>query len=170
MDESLRGTYIVCAVLVSPSAVRRLRTTMRAMLTGGESRLHMAKENETKKKRILEGVVAMNVEALIVSTSDRGESQRLSRDRCLAALAKILVRMEVSRLVVESCDQDKQDLQVIGDTLAQLGALKSLVVEHRRPQDEPLLWAADIVAWAQGKSGRHWKRSLEKMSVRETLI
>lgn len=61
IDESFRGTYTVCAVIVAPGAVKGIRASLRGLLVGGERRLHMTKENESKKKRILETVVGLDM-------------------------------------------------------------------------------------------------------------
>jgi hypothetical protein len=37
-----------------------------------------------------------------------------------------------------------------------------LTYEHVRSADEPLLWVADVVAWAYGAAG-DWRRRTEKV-------
>jgi hypothetical protein len=158
IDESVRaGEYIVCAVVVDSADVASARRSMRQTLKGSQGRVHMAKENANNKRGLLDHVASLGIAAHVVTVRVRDRSQRRARDACLAALARALQVHGVGRLVLESCDQDRDDLQVLGDTLASLGAVHDVEIVHLRAHDDPLLWVADIVAWAYGRAG-DWGR------------
>lgn len=170
IDESYRsGQYLVCAVVVDSSDVQVARKAMRAMLKGSQSRVHMAKENAQNKDALLDGVAQMRVIAHVVTIRIAGKSQRSARDACLNALTSELDELGVTRMVIESCDQDKRDNQVIGDKLARRGSLDRITVIHLRAREDPLLWTADIIAWAYGRSGT-WKKKIAGMLGREIRL
>ena len=160
VDESVRGTYMICAVMIPASEVASARRVLRGLLKGSQGRLHMAKENVHNKKSILNQVSSMEVVAQVITISISGQSQRKARDKCLKSLVGQLLEMKVQRVVIESCDQDKADLQVMGDELARLGALHVISIVHMRPHEEPLLWIPDVIGWAYGKAGA-WRKKIE---------
>ncbi len=154
VDESYRaGTYIVCAVIVDSSRVGALRRDMRRQLKGSQGRVHMTKENNTNKRALVEHIRELKLSVSVVTVVVSDKSQRSARDACLAALTRELNARGVARMIVESCDQDREDRQIIGDELARWGDSRAIELQHLRAFEEPLLWAADIVAWAYGRSG-----------------
>ena len=78
---------------------------------------------------------------------------------------RALAEQNVERLIIESCDQDSADRQIIGNTLADLGLLERIEVLHSRPADDPMLWAADAVAWAYGRKGGFWTTELARLAT-----
>lgn len=159
IDESFRaGEYIVCAVVVDSSEVAKVRQAMRRTLKGSQGRVHMAKENANNKRGLLDTVAALEVDAHVVTVRVRDRSQRRARDVCLRAIAKALHARVVRRLVIESCDQDRDDLQVLGDVFAELGAVHDVDIAHLRPHEDPILWVADVIAWAYGRAGEWGRR------------
>lgn len=165
IDESIRGRdYLLCAVLVPESQVAHLRRSLRGQLRGSQSRLHMAKESAETKKRLL--AYAANLEAItaIITIESSRLSDRAARDACLKSLTALLLSNGLRRMVLESCDQDQQDRQVIGDSLAAAGELESVTVVHHRGSDEPLLWLPDIIAWAHGAASM-WRARIAPLPI-----
>lgn len=127
----------------------------------------MAKENSANKRRILEAVSDIPAITLVIRVSTARRSERAARDVALRALVPELLERGVGRATLESCDQDKADLQVIGDALASRGSTGRLNAFHMAPKDEPLLWLADIYAWSFGKPGAEWKKLLATLNIVE---
>lgn len=125
----------------------------------------MAKENAENKRALIRLVSDLTLDAHVIAIQVSGKSQRTARDLCLRELTRTLHDLGASRFILESCDQDRADLQVIGDTLASLNGLEMQVVHHR-PHEEPLLWAADVIAWAYGRAGQ-WRQRLSGVVSRE---
>jgi hypothetical protein len=170
VDESIRGrNYLLCAALVPESSVTELRRSLRGQLRGSQGRLHMAKEGAETKKRLLAHVDGLDSIAAIVAIEASRRSDRTARDACLRTLTAALLSRDLRRLVLESCDQDKQDRQVLGDALAAAGSLASVSIVHHRASDEPLLWLPDIIAWAYGSSGT-WRARISKLPITEIRL
>lgn len=100
----------------------------------------------------------MNVAARMYEIDRHGRSARTARDECLRQLVDDLIRVSVGRLVLEACEQDHADRQVIHDVVMKYSA--DLRYEHSKPADEPLLWLPDVIGWAYGK-GPEWRRRVE---------
>lgn len=153
VDESARDGYLVCAVVVAGDPAM-VRTAVRALARPGSGRVHMAKESPRQRRLVLSTVAALPVEAHLVRTTLSGRSQREGRDRCLTELVASAAMAGVDRLVLESCDQDRQDRAVLAAALSSRpGSASSLTYDHRRPREEVLLWLPDVIAWAYGRGG-----------------
>jgi len=129
----------------------------------------MAKENAVTKRALVEHITTMGVTAQVVTVQVRGKSLRKARDETLRAMTATLHELLVRRFVLESCDQDRADVQVIGDTLARLKGTGSMEVHHLHGRDDPLLWIPDIVAWAYGRSFE-CRKLLQPMMGREISL
>jgi hypothetical protein len=129
----------------------------------------MAKENAATRRSILRRVAGMSVIANVITVSVSGRSQRSARDMCLRKLALDLVEAGVSRVVIESCDQDRRDVQVIGDALASSDLTGALEIQHLRPHDEPMLWIPDVIAWAFGHT-EAWRKLIAPLVARSTRL
>lgn len=170
VDESYRREYVLCAVIVNSDKVRELRKVTAGMLRGNQRRIHMSKESRASRKLIIERVNLLQIEALTVSTTTAGRSRRSARSTALAKLTEVLQSAAVSRLVIESCDQDAEDRQVIGDRLAQLGHVQTMDVYHLRPSEDPLLWLPDIVAWVRGNPDPVWAEANRSLAVTNLFV
>jgi hypothetical protein len=169
VDESFRKDYLVCAVIVETRHVSSARQEAVRLLRRGQSRVPMAKENAANRRSILGRVSKMSVIANVVTVSVANRSQRTARDLCLRRLIIELLEARVTRVVIESCDQDRRDLQVIGDALAAAGRTGSLEVQHLRPHDEPMLWLPDVIAWAIGNT-EAWRKLVATLVAHETRL
>ncbi|MES2169456.1 MAG: hypothetical protein V4479_01855, partial [Actinomycetota bacterium] len=108
--------------------------------------------------------------ARMVAVQVSGRSIRSARDAAFAELTTQLSELDVGRLIIESCDQDRRDVQVIGDRLAALGLLGSIDIHHMNPHDEPLLWIPDAIAWAYGKGSKEWRSLVAPMITTFTRL
>jgi len=157
IDESARSGYFVCAAVVTMGDLTQVRKSVGVLRSPGASRVHMSKERPARRRQILSVVTEMPVRAYLYEAPLAGRSQRAARDDCLRHLVADLVSLNVGHAVLESCDQDHQDLKVISQTLWPLGATKQLQYGHHGPTEEKLLWLPDIIAWAYGAGG-DWRR------------
>lgn len=165
IDESYRREFLLCAVVIPSHSVSQARAAMTAHLRPGQRRTHMTKERDGVRKALLHEIAKLGPEAYVVAVRAPSLSMRRARDLALREVVGQLVELGVSRLIVESCDQDRQDAQVIGDSLASLRAIGRMELHHLRPYDEPLLWIPDAVAWAFGKDAT-WRRRVEPLITR----
>ncbi|MFF0575263.1 hypothetical protein [Streptosporangium saharense] len=157
IDESARGGYLVCAVVLTPKNLLTSRQALRRLCKPGQQRIHMSSESDSRRREILSGIRGLGMEAHVYQAELKGRSQRAVRDDCLRAAVPDLVLMGISRLVIESCDQDRQDRLVVHEMLGKAEAHDRMAYGHGRPSSEPLLWVPDALAWAYGKGG-DWRR------------
>lgn len=155
VDESIqRRTYSMVAVLVPSDRVAEMRKRTRSLLLPGQSRLHMSKESLGRQRHLVGEVASFGVEAIVASRPLGRLSDRQLRDACLADLVATALQKGVVRLSIESCDQDRQDRQLVAQSLGASRAGFADGYHHYRGAHDPLLWLPDIVAWAYGKGGR----------------
>lgn len=157
VDESLRGDYLMCAVVVKPADVTRTRRIVRKLRRPGQRRVHMNHESDRRRREILSAISKLDVAAHVYKAQLGTPSARLARDRCLQVMAADMAQFGVSRLILEGCEQDHRDNQVIRVAAATSPTQSGFEYVHSTPAAEPLLWLPDIVAWAFGRGG-DWRR------------
>jgi hypothetical protein len=136
VDESSRGGYLLCAVVLLPAEVGTTRRFRRGLCKPGQRRVHMKHESDGRRKEILSAVAQLGVEARSYRAQLGGRSERRTRDDCLRAMIpELLQELTVTRMVVESCDQDHQDNQVIREWSPRLRPRigSSTCTPHPRP-------------------------------------
>ncbi|MEY2946567.1 MAG: hypothetical protein RL243_1351 [Actinomycetota bacterium] len=116
-----------------------------------QRRIHMRKEGARRQAEIRKKVEAMSLNSFIV-TSDQ-KSQPMARRECLTEVARICQANNVIELIIEADASYESD---DNKTLARLirdGAI-DFQFRHSIPQTEPMLWAADVLAWIANKTSR----------------
>lgn len=157
VDESIRGQhYLLGCILIEARSLASTRRTMDD-LRHARRRIHFHNES-TKRRREILGVVSQLPLMAVVNVSRIGHERREfeARATCLTALVGHLQSAGVARLVIESRDDDRDDVAVIQRARV---AQPRLVFEHRAPLDEPMLWVADAVTWAAG-AGAQWREMI----------
>jgi len=169
IDESARASYLICAVVVVGDA-SAIRSAVRQLPQPGSHRVHMAKESKRRRRELLTAIAPMDLQAFVATSPLAGrDSQRSARDLCLRQLVEWLVAAEVDELVIESCDQDRDDDRAVLAALYGLDATGALTYCHRRPHDEPLLWLPDMIAWAHGAGGE-WAPRVAQLITRRARL
>lgn len=153
-DESVRGsTYLLAVSVVSVSRLAAGRTQLRGQLLRGQRRLHFVDERPDRRRQLLAIYSEITAQVLICTASFTGRTEQQVRDLLPAAAVAELRELGCRRLVIESREgRDDRDRQGLRRALPSDG---SLIYEHLRPFEEPLLWLADGFAWAHGK-GDPW--------------
>jgi hypothetical protein len=160
VDESERGLYLVAAVLLDSSDIERGRRVLRELRKPGQRRVHFAKESDSRRRTILSALARLPIR---VRLYECGGAPVPARATCLAALVDDLGDLGADRLVIEKLDtQVRADVATIRGRLAAAPVDPPLVYQHLRAYEEPLLWAADAVAWAYG-AGPDWRRRMAAM-------
>ncbi|MEU7481466.1 hypothetical protein AB0A63_36210 [Lentzea sp. NPDC042327] len=155
LDESRRGTtYLVAVTLVRSRDLDSMRSVMRGLVKQGQRRVHFNIEGDRRRKDVLTKISALGVRAHLWTCKHNNDSK--ARSACLFDMVPRLVDLDVSRLVLESCQhQDAADRKVLAAGARKFGA--SFTYEHLRPAEDPLLWISDAVAWSYGAGG-DWRR------------
>jgi hypothetical protein len=158
VDESIRGQrYLLGCVLVE---ARSLTTVRRALvdIKIANRRVHFTNESPKRRREILELIASLPVRSfVVVCRRTHGVKEVDARSACLRTIVEQLQREEVGRMVLESRQDDREDVRLIERVRA---TQPRLVFEHRRPKEEPLLWVADAITWAAGTGGE-WRELIE---------
>lgn len=73
VDESIRGsTYLMCAVLVAPSDLARVRRTLTDIRLPGQARIHLYKERPSRRRLVLDVVARLPIRSRIYLASGTG--------------------------------------------------------------------------------------------------
>lgn len=161
VDESGRPTaYLLGAALVDiPSRLERIRSEIRDLRRPGQRRVHFAKESNPRRRALLSAYATIGVRARVYSCA---APSMVARETCLTALVADIVPAGARRLVIESRESmNHHDTRVINSVLRKHGD-RRLQYLHLRPEEEPMLWAADAVVWAVGAGG-DWRRRVDCM-------
>ncbi|KAA2264804.1 hypothetical protein F0L68_06915 [Solihabitans fulvus] len=155
VDESRRGgVYLMAVTLVRPRELDRTRVGLRRLVKPGQRRVHFKKESDSRRRELVSRLHDLGLRARVWSC--RHHDDLVARRACLAAIARKMLELGVSRLALESCQH-----QDIGDrhTLAEIVGTNSklLTYDHLRPGEDPILWVSDGVAWCHGAGG-DWRR------------
>ena len=164
VDETKRSDYLLCAAVVSVHDLAVARKIMRELKPRNRNRLHMHDEGAASRRRILAEFLRRNPirEAHLWIAAIGGRSERSVREDCLRELALGVAALGATRILVESCGQDKQDRATLTGALAGIGALETVRVDIDVPTAHELLWAADLVAWAYAAGGRE-RRQIQRL-------
>ncbi|MFD7159691.1 hypothetical protein ACFV9C_34190 [Kribbella sp. NPDC059898] len=162
VDESIRNGYLLSAAVVPVAELSIARGKLRELCKPGQRRLHMKDENDSRRREILSTLTGLDLQVYLCRASLAGRPVRAGRDECLRALVPALLEHDVSRLVIESCNQDRRDNQVIQPMAGAFVAAGRFAWVHAKPSTEPLLWAADATAWAVGRGG-DWRRRVREI-------
>jgi hypothetical protein len=155
VDESVRGRYMLCAVLVPSNCIDEIRKLARGLCLPGQRRWHFVDESKRRRRQILDTIARQEIVRTLMYTS-RG-SQSIARRECMTALIYDLVDRKASRLVMESiATQQADDRSCIAAALREAEA--ELQYMHMRPHEEPGLWLPDALTWAYGAGGDWCRR------------
>ncbi|MGW1743736.1 hypothetical protein ACWCPQ_33630 [Nocardia sp. NPDC001965] len=153
LDESGRqgkNKFMICAATVTSAGTAKMKTEIQKLRPPGSRRIHMKSVEKKLQLSIIRGVAALDAHShLFVVTKPC--STRVARDLALGEAFMAMRELGVSRAVIESCDQDKEDRRVIHGVL---GADSPLNYHHEPAgATNPLLWIPDVHAWAWGRGG-----------------
>ena len=159
VDETKRAGYVMVAVAVDdPPAVRHV---LRGLILPGQRRLHMHSEQGRRRRAILSAVVSAGVETTVYDASRRYPTELAARAACLAAVVEDLAAGAGDvRLIIEGDDSlVHSDRQQLYQLVRRAAVADTVVYEHGKAHEEPLLALPDVVAWSWVRSGE-WRRRL----------
>ena len=147
----------MCAVLVAPAHLTTVRRSLISLCKPGQRRLHLNKERDPRRRLILDRIAALPIRANVYAQP--GNATR-ARAVCLRAITADLLALGANRLVLEPVDgYEHRDLGEIVAELRMRGRFGDLVYEHIPAPSEPILRAADAIAWGFGAGG-DWRRRI----------
>jgi hypothetical protein len=162
VDESGRGSsYHVCVAVVADGDVNAVRRLARSFCLPGQRRWHFVHERASRRRQIIDALIASDrVAALIFHAKGR---EAVIRAESFRRMVQPLLDRNVTRLVIESREgRDHLDRQAL------LGELRhrrtAFGYDHMPAHGDPLLWAADAVAWCSSAGGV-WRERIEALVV-----
>ena len=150
VDESRRGEYVLVAAVVASGDIPRAKKIMRNLKPSNRTRLHMHAEGRVSRAKILAEFLRVQPidKALVFTMPIRGRTERQVRTALLQELTTKAVELGATRILVESCSQDREDHSAVVGALVKAGMQDKVRVEVDSPHSNEMLWAADVVAWA----------------------
>ncbi|OUE29313.1 hypothetical protein BFL35_15945 [Clavibacter michiganensis] len=161
VDESKAKGYTMVAVAVAAHDAPALRQQVRALVLPGQRRIHFTNESDSRRRAVLARLRDLGIRADVVHSDDRSElAARLS---CLAAVVDLAAYRRDARIVLERDDSIEQiDRRFLFDQVDRRGLRGALSYTHETAHQEPLLGAADALAWSWTKGG-DWPRRIAPM-------
>ena len=157
IDESKSQKYVLVAVIFDSHLAPSARNQLKSLRMRGQRRLHMRKESAQRKTVLVKLVSGLDCSILAVISGSKSDAA--AREKCLRGLSKQLLNAGVLRIEIERDESfEKLDKSVLKSALA-LNQQREVTYRHLSGAEEPLLWVADIVAWAiqNGHSGQFVK-------------
>ena len=148
-DESKDPAYVMAAVHVEQGDASALRKQLSGFRLGGQSRLHMAKENRRRQRMLANFLLDSGLHIVVY----RGRSAVRPRDAIVRRLAKDAVRCGANRLVLEhDVTTAASDARILYEVSHRANREPCLQYEHLAARSEPLLWLPDMAAWMWNSS------------------
>lgn len=165
VDESVRASYYLVAVVVEPAHLAASRALLRGLRLPGERRLHFQSEGNVRRSTVLSALQQVEARAWVYVGRGKPESVRAS---AFAVLAADLANVSGSRLAIESRGEalDRVDRFVVARSS---GRVSATAYEHLLPHEEPLLWLADAIAWCYG-AGARWRPRVDAFITRVVQV
>lgn len=161
VDETKQRGYVLVASVHIADELGDLRKTMRGFILRGQTRIHMAKESDPRRRAICDAICAAAVNATIYDAGQRYKDPLDARNACLQALIRDITAGEQTLLVFEQDDSIIHwDRQRLIELTRGEGRRDTLRYEHQRARSELLLAVPDAIAWCWARGGQ-WRRRIQ---------
>jgi hypothetical protein len=169
VDENKSAGLLLVGACYASRDVVSGRAHLKGLLLPGQERLHFSHERDVRRRRILDAALE-DISKVIVVHAGLPLSARQQRRLALAALVDQGTSDGVSRVWIEQDDSVVAfDRKVVFESSRMSGDRSRFSYGWLRPRQEPLLWAADAIAWAWARGGSWRKRvadGVETMAMR----
>lgn len=162
VGETKSRGLLLTAAAAPPSDLHTARKQLRSLVLPGQRRLHFTKEQDGRRKKILDVVCEL---APVVTLYDgSAHPHHVQRGARLRALMTDLAAAGTRVLVLERDDSVAEvDSRVLYEQKRQLGC-HDLRFEHQHARSEPLLAIPDAIAWCWQRGGP-WKDRVRELVV-----
>ena len=159
VDENKSRSLLLAAACFRQEELRTARIVLTRLLLPGQERLHFKSERDVRRRVILDVLLAIGIQGLILG-ADPTLTPRDQRRQCLEQLMYEAESRKFSRICIE---QDDSVLEFDRQYMFKAMRIRKLEAGFSygwiRPRQEPLLWAADAIAWAWARGGE-WRARL----------
>lgn len=146
------GFYVLAAAMFDPAAFETARAAMRDVLGKRRAKkLHWSEMDAQQRHNAAKAVAGIDsFHVVTVGVPMPVKRQERARAKCLHRLVFELHSYGVTHLMIESrTDQlDRRDVATVTRARLRLSKDALFLVDHQAGADEPLFWAADVVAGA----------------------
>jgi hypothetical protein len=160
VDETKERGYVLVTSVHIAADIDALRKTMRGLVLPGQTRIHMAKESQQRRRQISAAICAAGVTATIYDAGRRYSDPLSARAACLQAVISDLTPTD-TRLVLEQDDSIlRWDRKFLYEAVRAAGLEGRVRYEHHRAKAELLLSVPDAIAWCWARGGQ-WKEHVK---------
>jgi len=158
VDESKVRDYLLISVGLDRSDVSRARASMTELVLSGQSRIHMRKESDPRRRSILSTIATLDTEIIVVRAVKDGRGDTVRRGACMRHLVPLVTRRSPVALCLERDETlVRNDRQWIVEALHASGVKDQFSHRHESAAQEPLLALPDAIGWAWAKGGE-WRQ------------
>jgi hypothetical protein len=148
VDETKERDYVLVATVHLGAEANTLRKAMRGFVLRGQTRIHLAKESNSRRGAIVDAICAAGVTATIYDAGRNYASQLDARAACVQAIINDATADDQTLLVLEQDDSLLQwDKRFLYNAIHAAGLADALHDEHQRATNELLLTIPDAIAW-----------------------
>ncbi|MFD7847105.1 hypothetical protein ACFV4K_29775 [Nocardia sp. NPDC059764] len=156
VDETKEKGLMVAATLTEVCHLQQARKTIQSKRLPGQSRIHFKQERDSRRREICSILVTLPVQVIVYDASGIRNAVE-ARTSCLTAVVEDLAGIGGRRLTIEQDDSLVQsDRRTLYNAVRKFEVNEDFNYEHKRPNQEPLLWVSDAVAWCFAKGGE-WR-------------
>lgn len=143
------GTYLLAAALIEDADVPIVRKALEDLRLSTEVKVHWHGSSHERREMLAAQLARLPITGLVVVHNERGAGDRRGRRKCLEYLLPNLAAMPCSTVTFESRGrQDRSDLDLLQKFRARRVIDPGFRIDHAVGRNEPVLWAADIIAGA----------------------
>ncbi|MFD9614703.1 hypothetical protein ACFWWS_35595 [Streptomyces sp. NPDC059083] len=157
VDETKQNGLLIAATFAEPRHVQQASKVLQAKRMPGQNRIHFKTEKDARRREICSTLCTMDVQVRVYDATGI-RSAREARTSCLTAVVEDLAFHGGGRLTIEQDDSlTDSDRRTLYSAVRKFGVADTLSYQHVRPNQQPLLWVSDAVAWCFAKGG-DWRR------------
>ncbi|MDE9364006.1 hypothetical protein PZ938_00155 [Luteipulveratus sp. YIM 133132] len=161
-DETKDGRYVLVASVHLTGSLAPARRLMRDLTLPGQTRVHMRKERDSRRRTIISALIAAGITATIYDVG-RYSHELDARHDALSLLLADIDPTVTTRLTLEQDDSLLAwDRRALYDLARKHHLGQAFTYDHQPARTEPLLGIPDAIAWCWAKGG-DWRRRLEPL-------
>jgi hypothetical protein len=159
IDETTAKRYRLCLVAIPIENLSETRKAMQSLRLKGQSRIHMTKESDTRRRKILDEILRLESwNCLILEAKTLGLTASEARKKLLLVASAHKIWPSIKRLVIEDSTQRDSDKSML--TWIKNNSGHELSFDFCKPSSEECLWIADALGWAYAKGGT-WRKGIK---------
>ncbi len=153
VDETKQNGLLIVSTVVEVRHLKEARKQLRERRARGQNRIHFKKESDPRRRSICSTLCDLQVQAAVYDAT-RNRNPLEARAACLTAAVEDLAEQGAQRLTIEQDDSlVTSDRKVLYQAVRKFEVAETLTYEHTQPNDEPMLWVSDAIAWWVAKGG-----------------